>query len=322
MGFRRKRIPRERVQVHGGRGLGLRIRDSERATVISGETVTTTKQKILIVEDDVDVAEMVTAYFRAQGYDVLVANWGEDGVTTCQEHHPDLAILDIRLPDIDGYEVARRMRSDRRTSDVPIIFLTEKRERADKLQGLELGADDYITKPFDIQELRLRVRNALQRISQGTLTNPVSGLPEGALVDERLKTALQTDGLAVILVSLENLDAFRETYGFVASDDVLRAFSVMIHNTMSEVGAKDDFLGHLGPAEFVLTVQSVNMPALQERLRSRLNQSLDYFYPVKDRERAAQRPDRLNVKMSEMSTVKGRFTSVEQFKVELLRLKR
>lgn len=280
------------------------------------------KQKILIVEDDLDVAEMVTAYFRAQGYDVLTVNWGEDAVRACQTNHPDLAILDIRLPDIDGYEVARRLRQDRRTSHVPIIFLTEKRERADKLQGLELGADDYITKPFDIQELRLRVRNALQRISQGSLTNPVSGLPEGALVDERLASALKSDGMATLLITLENLDAFRETYGFVASDDVLRAFSVMIHNTMTEVGAKDDFLGHLGPAEFVLAVQSANLPALQERLRSRLTQSLDYFYPIKDRERATHRPDRMNVKMSEMASVKGRFASVDKLKVELLRLKR
>jgi DNA-binding response OmpR family regulator len=284
--------------------------------------VANVKQKILIVEDDIDVAEMVTAYFRAQGYDVLTVNWGEDGVRACQTNHPDLAILDIRLPDIDGYEVARRLRSDRRTADVPIIFLTEKRERADKLQGLELGADDYITKPFDIQELRLRVRNALQRISQGSLTNPVSGLPEGALVDERLTSAMKSDGLAVLLISLENLDAFRETYGFVASDDVLRAFSVMIHNTMSEVGEKDDFLGHFGPAEFVLIVQSANLNVLQDRLRLRLAQSLDYFYPIKDRERASKRPDRLSVKMSEMSTVKGRFVTVDKLKVELLRLKR
>ncbi|RJP54032.1 MAG: response regulator [Anaerolineaceae bacterium] len=280
------------------------------------------KQKILIVEDDIDVAEMVTAYFRAQGYEVLTVNWGEDGVRACQANHPDLAILDIRLPDIDGYEVARRLRSDRRTSDVPIIFLTEKRERADKLQGLELGADDYITKPFDIQELRLRVRNALQRISQGSLTNPVSGLPEGALVDERLTAATKDDGLSLLLVSLENLDAFREIYGFVASDDVLRAFSMMIHNTMMELGAKDDFLGHLGPAEFVLVMQAANLPSVQERLRSRLTQSLDYFYPIKDRERASQRSDRLAVKMSDMAAVKGRFASVDKLKVELLRLKR
>ena len=118
------------------------------------------KSKILIVEDDLDIAEMLNAYFRVQGYEVFTVNWGEDGVRAAQTVLPDLMILDIRLPDIDGYEVARRVRSDRRTSDIPIIFLTEKRERIDRLQGFEVGADDYITKPFDVQELRLRVRNA------------------------------------------------------------------------------------------------------------------------------------------------------------------
>ncbi len=136
------------------------------------------KPKILIVEDDPDVAEMLNAYFRVQGYEVFTVNWGEDGVRAGQSVAPDLIILDIRLPDIDGFEVARRLRSDRRTNEIPIIFLTEKRDRGDRLQGLEVGADDYITKPFDVQELRLRVRNALKRVSQGSLTNPVSGLPE------------------------------------------------------------------------------------------------------------------------------------------------
>jgi PleD family two-component response regulator len=203
-----------------------------------------------------------------------------------------------------------------------IIFLTEKRERGDKLQGLELGADDYMTKPFDIQELRLRVHNALQRMGQGSLTNPVSGLPaEGALVDERLSVALQTDGWALLLVSLDNLNAFREDYGFVASDDVLRAFSVMIHNTMAEVGAQEDFIGHLGPAEVVMVIQSASLPVIQERLHSRLTQSLDYFYPIEDREAVTKRPHRLGVKMIDMPFVKGRFASVEQLKAELLRLK-
>ncbi|HMD81680.1 MAG TPA: response regulator transcription factor, partial [Anaerolineales bacterium] len=148
------------------------------------------KSKILIVEDDLDVAEMLNAYFRVQGYEVFTVNWGEDGVRAAQTVLPDLLILDIRLPDIDGYEVARRVRSDRRTHEIPIIFLTEKRERIDRLQGFEVGADDYITKPFDVQELRLRVRNALKRMSQGSLTNPVSGLPEGPLVEERLSEVI------------------------------------------------------------------------------------------------------------------------------------
>src|SRR5258708_2973261 len=144
------------------------------------------KPKILVVEDDLDVAEMLNAYFRVQGYDVYTVNWGEDGVRSAQTVHPDLVILDIRLPDIDGYEVAKRLRGDRRTREIPIIFLTEKREREDRLQGLELGADDYITKPFDLQELRLRVRNALQRLSQRSLTNPPRALPERTQSHDRL----------------------------------------------------------------------------------------------------------------------------------------
>jgi DNA-binding response OmpR family regulator len=160
------------------------------------------KSKILIVEDDLDVAEMLNAYFRVQGYEVFTVNWGEDGVRAAQTVLPDLMILDIRLPDIDGYEVARRVRSDRRTNEIPIIFLTEKRERVDRLQGFEVGADDYITKPFDVQELRLRVRNALKRVSQGSLTNPVSGLPEGALVDERLSEVIHKSGWALLHISI------------------------------------------------------------------------------------------------------------------------
>ncbi len=276
------------------------------------------RSKILVVEDDLDVAEMLNAYFRVQGYEVFTVNWGEDGVRACQSNHPDLVILDIRLPDIDGYEVARRVRSDRRTQDIPIIFLTEKRERADKLQGLEVGADDYITKPFDVQELRLRVRNALKRVSQGSLTNPVSGLPEGAVVDERLQEVLQKDGWAVLLVSLENMDTFRESYGFVASDDVLRAVSLMVLNTMREVSEPGDFLGHIGPTDFVLVVPSENLQALNERLRSRLDQSLEYFYPIKDRESAAKHRNRLSIKMAQVASLAGRYTSVEPLKMELL----
>jgi PleD family two-component response regulator len=276
------------------------------------------KSKILIVEDDLDVAEMLNAYFRVQGYDVFTVNWGEDGVRAAQTVLPDLMILDIRLPDIDGYEVTRRVRTDRRTNEIPIIFLTEKRERIDRLQGFEVGADDYITKPFDVQELRLRVRNALKRVSQGSLTNPVSGLPEGPLVEERLSDVIHKSGWALLHICISHLDAFREAYGFVASDDVLRAISLMIHNTMKESGSTDDFLGHISPTDFVVVLTPADLSAFQERIRSRLEQSLDYFYPIKDREQAAKRPDRLAIQVSEVPSVYGRFSSVDQLKKDLL----
>src|SRR5215831_6682761 len=151
-----------------------------------GTLADNSKSQILIVEDDLDLSEMLNAYFRVQGYDVLTAAWGKDAVKMSREHNPDLVVLDIRLPDIDGYEVCRQLRMNRRTQDIPVIFLTEKRDRVDKLQGLELGVVDYITKPFDIQELRLRVRNSLRRASQQILVNPVTNVAEGQIVQERM----------------------------------------------------------------------------------------------------------------------------------------
>ncbi len=283
--------------------------------------MTDTKSKILIVEDDLDVAEMLNAYFRVQGYEVFTVNWGEDGVRSSLQNHPELVILDIRLPDIDGYEVARRLRSDRRTSEIPIIFLTEKRDRSDRLLGLEIGADDYITKPFDVQELRLRVRNALKRVSQGSLTNPVTGLPERDLVDEKLSEVIGVAGSSLLFVVLENMDTFRETYGFVASDDVLRAISLMIGNTMREVCGSDDFIGHLTGTDFVLVLSPADLAALSEKLQIRLDQSIEYFYPIRDRERMAKRLERLNAKLIEIPSLKAKFTDVAQVKAELFRHK-
>lgn len=275
------------------------------------------KPTLLIVEDDADVAEMVTAYFRVQGYEVFAVNWGEDAVKACRNNHPDLVILDIRLPDIDGFEVARRLRANQRTRDIPIIFLTEKRERADRMQGLELGADDYITKPFDIQELRLRVRNALRRTAPSSLTNPVTGLPEGALVDERLRECLTGGDWALLLIAIDNFGEFREAYGFVTSDDVQRAIGLMLHNAMRDVGGSSDFIGQFGPTEYILVTQPANLNSLTDRIRSRLDQSLDYFYPLKDRDLQSGPAGRLGVRIGQLLASDGPFKSLEDLKKKL-----
>jgi DNA-binding response OmpR family regulator len=275
------------------------------------------KPTLLVVEDDLDVAEMLNAYFLVQGYQVIVVNGGEDAVSVCRANRPDLVILDIRLPDIDGYEVAHRLRGNRRTEDIPIIFLTEKRNRADRLQGLELGADDYITKPFDVQELRLRVRNALRRSQQGALSNPVTSLPEGALVDERLNECLLNNQWAVLRVQIGNLEHFRDAYGFVASDDVVRAISLMIHNAVRELGNPNDFIGQVGPAEFILVTTPGVITSLGERIRSRLEQSMDYFYPISDRGREDIPGKRLEVRIRQLLASQGPFKDLQALKIAL-----
>lgn len=277
------------------------------------------KPTILIVEDDLDIADMLNAYFRVQGYEVFTVNWGEDGVRACQANIPGLVILDIRLPDIDGFEVARRLRDNRRTKDIPIIFLTEKRERSDRLRGLELQADDYITKPFDIQELRLRVRNAMQRSHQGTLTNPVTELPEGNLVEETLEATLKRSDIALLVISLKNLDRFREVYGFVATDDLLRAVSLMIRDALRDSSAGDEFVGHITDHDFVIVTRLAHTSALKERIRKLLEQSFNYFYSDQDRELGTFRNRQLAVSIHEVAPGAANFADVQQLKAELER---
>ena len=121
------------------------------------------KKKLLIVEDDADIVEMLSLFFEKEGYQVLSTAWGQDALRLCQELLPDVILLDIRLPDIDGFDICRQLHNSFQTSHIPIICLTEKREQLDRIEGLEAGAIDYVTKPFNLQELKLRVRNALRR---------------------------------------------------------------------------------------------------------------------------------------------------------------
>jgi DNA-binding response OmpR family regulator len=277
------------------------------------------KPTLLIVEDDLDIADMLNAYFRVQGYEVLTVNWGEDGVRACQNNAPDLVILDIRLPDVDGFEVARTLRSSRKTKNIPIIFLTEKRERGDRLRGLELQADDYITKPFDVQELRLRVRNALQRAKQGTLTHPVTGLPEGTMVDEALAKGLAQPQSVYLVVSIKNLNLFRDVYGFVASDDLLRAVSLMLKDVVREASADDDFVGHLSAADFLVLPSAGDVASLKERIKKRLEQSFSYFYSNQDREQGTFRNKALSVDINEFLTTSAQRLDLANLKAELER---
>jgi len=126
------------------------------------EVVMISKQKILIVDDDVNIAELISLYLTKECFDTRIVHNGEDALKEFENYQPNLILLDLMLPGIDGYEVCREIR---KTSKVPIIMLSAKGEVFDKVLGLELGADDYIIKPFDSKELVARVRAVLRRFN-------------------------------------------------------------------------------------------------------------------------------------------------------------
>ncbi len=240
------------------------------------------KHKLLIVEDDPDTSEMLRVYFEAQGYQILQAFSGNEALRQCQRGLPDLILLDVRLPDIDGLEVGKQLQENLHTSRIPIIFVTERQERDYRISGLKLGAVDYITKPFDIQELRLKVRNTLRRAAGQN--NPITSLPGERLTAQKLEAILKTDHWAVIGVTIIGLDTFNEIYGFVARDDVLRAIALILTSVVDEIGTVDDFVGHPTETQFVVTTIETKVNQLTSRIQSRLDQAMLYFYPIHDRE--------------------------------------
>ena len=210
------------------------------------------KARLLIVEDDTDISNMLRIYFTGQNYEVDTAFRGGDALEKTRSNLPHLIVLDIMLPDIDGFEVCRILRTNTRTSHVPIIFLTQKDERSDKLQGLELGADDYITKPFDIEELKLRVQRAIARAEQQSLTDPRSGLPSGRLIEEQLRRIIRQDAWSFMDIRINYFEAFKDVYGFVAGDDVLRFTAMLLGEVVDDIGTVNDFIGHAGGDNFVI----------------------------------------------------------------------
>jgi DNA-binding response OmpR family regulator len=243
------------------------------------------KARILVVEDDLDIANMLRIYFTGQGYDVALASRGDDALQLTRKSFPNLIVLDIMLPDMDGYSVCRQLRTGSRTRHIPIIFLTQKDERSDRIAGLEMGADDYITKPFDIEELRLRVSNAIARAQRESLTDPRTGLPASRMIEDQLRALLQRTDWALLDCSIAHFDAFREVYGFLAADHVLRTTALLLNETVDEFGTDRDFVGHTGGESFLLITGTGPGPGIATRLKSAFQERLNDFYTETDWER-------------------------------------
>jgi PleD family two-component response regulator len=244
------------------------------------------KGRILVVEDDFDISNMLRIYFTGQGYDVQVAPRGGDALMLTRKQLPQLIVLDIMLPDMNGFDVCRELRTTTRTSHIPIIFLTQKDERADKIAGLELGADDYVTKPFDIEELKLRVKNQIDRAEREQSTDAASGLPSSGLIEEKLRALITEEKTwSYMDVKIASGDPFKEVYGFVAWNEVLRFTSLLMGEVIDNHGTPDDFLGHPGNDNFVVITYSEKAKELQKALVDKFNEDVQQHYSFIDRER-------------------------------------
>ena len=207
---------------------------------------------VLVVDDDADIARFIEINLRLEGFDVIVANDGEVAERLAYETMPDLALLDVMMPKVDGVELCRRLRANPLTANLPVIMLTAKSLSADKVVGLTAGADDYIIKPFDTLELVARVRSTLRRSADMRATSPLTGLPGNHRVEEEIAEQVAKDvAFGVCYFDLDNFKAFNDRYGFLRGDEVITLLATALRRAAAEAGEPQPFIGHIGGDDFV-----------------------------------------------------------------------
>jgi CheY-like chemotaxis protein len=242
--------------------------------------------RILVVEDESLTQDMLRRFFEIVGYEVIRAVNGTEAVKQAQEGNPHLIILDINLPDFDGYEVCRRLRGDDKTRRIPIIFLTTKDDRRDKLAGLELGADDFLTKPFDIEELRLRVHNIIQRMGGTLLVDPRTSLPSSGATTKRLPRLLEHDNSVFLDVEIEHIDVFSGRYGPVAANQAIRSSAKIIGDLLHEIDPVHSFIGHPSDHRFLIGLpDDAGVSRVEKELPERFKAMSSKFYDKSELER-------------------------------------
>lgn len=224
---------------------------------------------------------VIWGYFTSHRYEVFHADTGPSGIELARVKFPNLILLDVMLPHMDGYDVCRHLRQTALTKYIPILFLTQRDERASKVKGLELGADDYITKPFDIDELRLRVQGSIRRANRENLHESRTGLPTGSLVEEEI----HRQGVRGIMgFAIDGFNTYNDIYGFVAANEVIAYAARAIQQILAERGTHDDFVGILND-EFIVLTHSADVDGIAQAICTKFNAEVGAFYSFIDVDR-------------------------------------
>jgi diguanylate cyclase (GGDEF)-like protein len=239
---------------------------------------------ILIVDDEPLIVQLLEEHLQTEGYDTLHAYSGEEALQVLQKNRPDLVILDLMLPGMDGYEVCRLMQQDHRLNHIPVIMLTARSAVPSRVMGYQRGADDYMLKPFDTDELSVRVRAQLHHLYHESVSE-LTGLPGPQAVEQRIQAISRGEysSWAIIYVDLGSFTAFNETYSFLEGDDLLKVAGQALVEAVGQDG-KNDFVSHMGGDKFVVITEPGRTEAIMHRAQAIFAEESKLFYSASDRE--------------------------------------
>lgn len=274
--------------------------------------------RILVADDDPALCLLLSETLQDAGYDVTIASNGDELVRMAQDQPPDLILVDLMMPLMDGFEAIRQLRNDTRTAHLPMIILTARSTSSDVVVGFDSGADDYIIKPYDIDVLLARIRSHLRRAAQLPVRNPLTGMPGNVLLQAELERQLsQGHQFSLLWIDLDNFKAFNDAYGFARGDRAIH----MLARVISDTAAREDFVGHIGGDDFAIVHFGTDPEALCQRLIARFDEQVRSLYDQTDLERGYLRGiDRhgvarqfglLSLSIAVVSTSTRAFTSVD-----------
>jgi len=243
-------------------------------------------QKILVVDDEEHIRKIVKFQLEKAGYTVETARDGAEALEIIQKSPPDLILLDLMMPKMDGYEVCKRLKNNYQTSHIPIIMVTAKSNLEDKLQGFEGGANDYIAKPFAISELLLRVRNVLQWSQLQRQANPLTGLPGNITIERELERRLNSKSpFAFMYADIDHFKAFNDYYGYRRGDEAIKLTAQVIVEAVQAEGSGDDFVGHIGGDDFVIITTPDRADPVANRIVKLFDERIVHLFDKEDLER-------------------------------------
>jgi diguanylate cyclase (GGDEF)-like protein len=246
-------------------------------------------ERILVVDDEIDIATVLDINLSAEGFEVETANDPQEALHKANTFRPDLVLLDVNMPGMDGLEVTRALRSDALTASTSIILLTAKASVDDRLIGLASGADDYITKPFDIDEVLSRVRAALRRARQLRGVSPLTGLPGNFEILRQLHDLIDHGEarFALIHADLDNFKAYNDHYGFVRGDQAIKATGDLLLAELGGVKERPRFLGHVGGDDFAMIVPAELVEEVAENIIHAFDELVPSLYDPEDFDRGS-----------------------------------
>jgi diguanylate cyclase (GGDEF)-like protein len=243
------------------------------------------KGVVLIVSTEEEELRALRDFFEASGQIVETAQSNDEALMLVRQNLPQAILLDMETPDLDVNVVCHAIRSTPRTRHLHITLLAPHGRRDDRLLALSAGADDFMTKPVDAEELGLRLRNALRRAEFQNLVNPITGLPGPHLIEDQLRDLLRrTDEWALIRSNLRGFKAFTDAYGFLAGEEVLRFAAQVFTQSVNQIGTQNDFLGHTGGDNFIVVTTLDRADALREQVSRQFAEGVKSHYSFRERE--------------------------------------